>query len=199
MLTIDLLRHGALQGGVKYRGLLDDPLTLEGRQAMDEVWQRVQGDVTQIISSPLSRCAIPAQAWAENSGVPCLLEPQLQELHYGDWEGLTGLEIQAQYPGMLEEWRQNPDGMCPPHGEPMTDFSARIQLLFQQLLRQHQHGHILLVVHSGTMRLLLAHVLQAPIVSTRHLSMPYACWSRLKVVNDIVMLDFHAKQASHSL
>jgi len=55
MLTVDLLRHGALEGGIKYRGTVDDPLTFEGRQAMDQVWQQLAKDMDYIITSPLSR------------------------------------------------------------------------------------------------------------------------------------------------
>ena len=57
---MDLLRHGALEGGVKYRGSVDDPLTSEGRQQMNTVWSRLDGGIDLIISSPLCRCAEPA-------------------------------------------------------------------------------------------------------------------------------------------
>jgi len=194
MLTIDLLRHGALKGGIKYRGLQDDALTLEGRDAMDTVWQKIQQDVSLIISSPLTRCAQPALAWAKEKDITCILDSELQELHYGAWEGLTAAEIKVLNPGVLEKWRKNPEHMSPPQGESMDDFSKRIALFLQQLVRDHEQGHILLVAHSGTIRMLVAHALKAPIVSTRHLAMPYACWSRLQVEHNQLMLCFHGRQ-----
>ncbi|WP_038248729.1 histidine phosphatase family protein [Ghiorsea bivora] len=193
MLIIDLLRHGALQGGVKYRGALDEDLTQTGREAMDKVWQQLQGEVDTIICSPLSRCAEPALLWAEQADIPCVVEPAIQELSYGDWEGLTAAQIEHAYPGILQAWRQDPTPMTPPNGEPMLDFSKRIQVFLHHLIQEHKHGHVLLVAHSGSIRMLIAHALQAPIVSTRHLSMPYACWSRLKVDKGHVSLQFHAK------
>ncbi len=196
MLTIDLLRHGALVGGVKYRGALDDPLTCEGRLAMDDVWCQIKEDVTSVVYSPLSRCAEPAQAWAKEAGVSCVAEPAIQELSYGGWEGLTAEEIKQHYPQMLEKWRQDPTHMTPPQGEPMIDFSKRIRCFLQTLLAQHQPGHLLIVAHSGSIRMLIAHALQAPIVSTRHLSMPYACWSRLVVKEGQASLCFHAKDTA---
>ncbi|MDQ7001670.1 MAG: histidine phosphatase family protein [Ghiorsea sp.] len=193
MLTIDLLRHGELEGGVKYRGALDEALTQVGEEAMDKVWQCLQDEVGTIICSPLSRCAKPASLWAKQSGVPCVIEPAIQELSYGDWEGLTAQAIQDAYPGMLEAWRQDPTHMTPPHGEPMSDFSQRIHIFLHDLIQSHPKGHVLLVAHSGSIRMLIAHALQAPIKSTRHLSMPYACWSRLVVKNGQVSLQFHAR------
>ena len=193
MLTIDLLRHGALEGGVKYRGTLDEALTQAGRVAMDDVWQCLQGEVDTIICSPLSRCAEPALSWAEQAAIPCLIEPVIQELSYGDWEGLTAEGIESTYPGVLQAWRQDPTQMTPPNGESMLDFSKRIQVFLHHLIQEHKQGHVLLVAHSGSIRMLIAHALQAPIVSTRHLSMPYACWSRLIVNNGHVALQFHAR------
>ena len=196
MLIIDVLRHGALQGGVKYRGALDEALTQTGREAMDDVWQQLQHDVDTIMTSPLSRCAKPALSWAEQAGIPCVVEPAIQELSYGDWEGLTAEQIEQTYPGVLQAWRQDPTDMTPPNGESMLAFSQRIQSFLNTLVQQHQEGHILLVAHSGSIRMLIAHALQAPIVSTRHLSMPYACWSRLLVKEGHISLQFHAKSTS---
>jgi len=195
MLTIDLLRHGALQGGVKYRGSLDDPLTPQGREDMNQVWRQLQGKVTNIISSPLSRCAEPAQDWALQADIPCLLEPMVQELHYGEWEGLTAKEIEQQHPNMLQQWRSDPSLMTPPNGEPMASFSQRIQGFLQASIQQYDDGeHLLIVAHSGTVRMLLAHALHAPIISTRHLHMPYACWSRLYIKHGETSLAFHARE-----
>jgi len=194
MLTIDMLRHGALVGGVKYRGTQDDPLTPAGRTSMDRVWQQLHRDVSLIISSPLKRCAEPAQAWATQAGIPCLMEPALQELAYGEWEGKTAVEIQQAYPGMLETWRQTPTQMTPPGGESMRSFSRRVGQCLQRLVHHYCDEHILLVAHSGSIRMLIAHALKAPVVSTRHLSMPYACWSRLEARDSGLSLCFHARE-----
>ncbi|MDX8383884.1 MAG: histidine phosphatase family protein [Ghiorsea sp.] len=196
MLIIDLLRHGALEGGVKYRGSIDDPLTSQGREVMNQMWAKVEHDVTTIISSPLSRCAQPAQAWAKSAAIDCLLEPKIQELYYGDWEGKTAAEISQHKPELLKQWRTDPSSMTPPNGESMQVFSQRVQSFLQALIEQYDDEHVLVVAHSGTTRMLIAHALQAPIASTRHLHMPYACWSRLQVKDGHVSLLFHAKEVA---
>ncbi len=193
MLVVDFLRHGALEGGVKYRGTLDEALTTVGRVQMDKVWAQIKHEVTTIISSPLSRCALPAQDWASEANVSCVISNQVAELNYGNWEGLTSHDIEQKYPNMLQAWRENPTDMTPPNGESMQFFAERTLDFWQKLLESHDDEHLLVVAHSGSIRLLLAHVLAAPIQTTRHIAMPYACWSRIEIQDGQAQLVFHAK------
>jgi len=179
VLSVDLLRHGELVGGVRYRGTVDDPLTPHGRASMDRVWQRIAAEVDRIICSPLSRCAEPARAWAAARNIPYQLEPRLRELDYGAWEGLTAEQIRARWPGMLERWRHDPTGMCPPGGERPEALRARIVEWWQSVVARYDDARLLVIAHSGSLRMLLSIVLQAPIAATRRLPMPYACWSRI--------------------
>ena len=71
-MIVDLLRHGELEGGIKYRGTTDDPLTASGQQAMEQIWQQLRHDVDVIITSPLSRCRHPASEWASAAGLPVI-------------------------------------------------------------------------------------------------------------------------------
>jgi alpha-ribazole phosphatase/probable phosphoglycerate mutase len=193
MLTIDFLRHGELEGGIKYRGCLNDALTRQGRENMDKVWLQLRSKVHCIFSSPLSRCAKPAQAWAKEADIDICLDKRLQELSYGAWEGLTAAEIEQKFPGMLAAWRADPTHMIPPNGEPMQHFAARVYAFMDDLLQAQEDKHILIVAHSGSIRLMLTYLLAAPIQSTRHLAMPFACWSRACVKQGHASLVFHAK------
>jgi len=190
-MQVDLLRHGALEGGIKYRGTVDDPLTADGRAVMDRIWAKLAGDVDRIIASPLSRCAVPARDWAAQASVPLAIDPRLAEMRYGVWEGLTGDEIRARYPGMLERWRANPEGMCIPEAETVAELRARVAAFWAELCAGADDERILLVAHSGSLRMLIAEALGAPIITTRRLAMPYGCWSHIAVHQDQASLVFH--------
>lgn len=193
MLRIDFLRHGALEGGIKYRGCLDERLTSQGLISMCNIWEKMQSEITMIVSSPLLRCAEPALSWAAKVQVPYLEDDRIKELSYGSWEGLMAKEIQEMYPGQLEAWRKDPTQLCPPQGEPMLAFAARTLDFWQDLMKRYDNEHVLIVAHSGSIRLLLAHLMGAPIKSTRCLAMPYACWSRAEVDTNQAQLIFHNK------
>ena len=194
MLTIDLLRHGALEGGTRYRGRCDDPLTDAGRRRMDRVWEEISDQVEAIFCSPLRRCRLPAEAWAKERGIPLRVDARLEELHYGEWEGKTMAEIAVTHGAMLQQWRANPHGLTPPGGEPMDNFYQRLSDFWQDLCSTQTGTHLLVVGHSGVNRTLVAIALQTSLATSRKMEMPYGCWSRLTQRGDAVQLAFHNRQ-----
>jgi len=178
MFVADLLRHGALEGGVKYRGRIEENLTVDGRIQMNHVWENIHNDIDLIITSPRTRCALPAQHWADKKAIPCIVDSRIAEMHYGEWEGLRHDEIEARFPNMLAQWRKDPTGMRPPQGESPEALQARIVAFWQDACQSYRGKHALIVGHSGSMRLLISPILNQPISYTRHIAMPYACWSR---------------------
>ncbi|MDX8395202.1 MAG: histidine phosphatase family protein [Mariprofundaceae bacterium] len=179
-MIVDVLRHGALEGGEKYRGHTEEALTPEGRFDMQKVWQEICFSVDVIVSSPLSRCAEPAKEWAEEACIPHVIEPNIIEMYYGVWEGKTKQEIEAEFPGMLKQWRENPEGIHIPDAEMVEQLQQRIILFWEKLCSDYADKHVLIIAHSGSSRMLVSHVLAAPIVSTRRMSVPYAAWSRIE-------------------
>jgi len=142
----------------------------------------------------MSRCLQPATAWAEASGIECLVDPRVAEMHYGEWEGLTAEEIKERYPGVLEKWRADPESVSVPGGESIHQLQQRIARFWADLCEKYDGRHLLVVAHSGSVRMLIAHALNAPIVSTRHLQMPYACWSRVGHHDGSSQLLFHNRE-----
>ncbi len=190
MTVVDLLRHGELEGGVRYRGQTDDALTRRGRERMDRVWKHLAAGVEIIVSSPLSRCAAPAQDWAAFAGIPLRIEPRLAEMHYGAWEGLSREEIDQRYPGQLRRWRENPVGMRIPGAEDFEAFARRVTAGWEAIISDSRGMHVLVVAHSGSLRVILTRVLGAPLTATRRLVVPYASWSRVVIQNSLPMLEF---------
>ena len=52
-------------------------------------------------------------------------DPRLAELSYGEWEGFTWKEIEADHPNALSQWRADPHGFCPPGGESHFELRRR--------------------------------------------------------------------------
>ncbi|MBY4676049.1 histidine phosphatase family protein [Marinobacterium arenosum] len=177
---VDLLRHGQPEGGNRFRGSLDDPLSENG-------WQQMQasvGDYRQwdrVISSPLRRCQDFAATVAEQLEVPLCLHDDLRELHFGQWEGLTAAEIIARFPGQLEAFWQDPVSHCAPGGEGLREFRDRTWNAWQTLLEQHRGEHLLVICHGGVIRTILGRLLGMPLSAMLRMEVPYAGLSRVRI------------------
>ena len=154
-LYLDLLRHGETELGGGLRGSLDDALTANGwRQMRDAVVG--QGPWDRLISSPLQRCALFAQELGAQLDVPVTLEADLQELHFGAWEGQNTAELMKTSAEALGLFWTDPYSFTPPEGEPVSDFSARVLAAVERLHGAQAGERVLLITHGGVMKLLLA-------------------------------------------
>lgn len=176
---IDLLRHGQCEGGEIFRGSTDVALTNEGWAAMRSSlaglepapWQR-------IVSSPLQRCRRFAEALSDQWRLPITLEPDLREMHFGDWEGREYADIWDNDP-QLRLWGEDPERHTPPNGEPLADFAVRVLGASERLARTHSDEHLLIVTHGGVIRLLLTQAQGRPRSEMRQMSVPYAHFATL--------------------
>ena len=154
-LHLDLLRHGETELGGGLRGSLDDALTDTGwAQMRAAVLER--GPWDRLVSSPLQRCSRFAEELGTQLGLPVQLDKDLQELHFGTWEGqsaATLMETDAEALGLF--WA-DPYSFTPPEGERVEDFSTRVLAAVGRLHASYAGQRILLISHGGVMRLLLA-------------------------------------------
>lgn len=179
--VIDLLRHGEPEGGPRYRGQLDDPLSELGWQQMRDLLP-VNTPWQQIITSPLKRCSAFAEDLARQSGLPLAYEPGLREIDFGDWEGETAATLEQADKAAFYAFYDDPLNNTPPGAEPLADFQQRVLRAFDAIQQQYQQRHVLLVSHGGTIRIILAHVLNMPLDSIWRLSVPYASLSRIQII-----------------
>jgi len=154
-LRLDLLRHGETELGGGLRGSLDDALTEKG-------WAQLraavigQGPWDRLVSSPLQRCARFAEELGGQLGLPVQLEKDLQELHFGMWEGQNTADLMKTSAEALGLFWTDPYSFTPPEGEPVADFSTRVLAAVERLHATYAGERVLLITHGGVMKLLLA-------------------------------------------
>ena len=156
--TIDLLRHGEVEGDAVYRGSTDDPLTDIGWQQMVAALQgKNYWDL--IVTSPLQRCCEFAELVAEEDNIDLEVEKSFQEIDFGLWEGLSPDKILKQDADKLKAWWQSPTRVTPPEGEDFHVFQARILESLKQTIENNKGNKILLITHAGVIRVILMHAL----------------------------------------
>ncbi|MFV5360245.1 histidine phosphatase family protein [Acinetobacter oleivorans] len=164
---IDLLRHGESQYSHTLRGHLDDELTAKGWQQMQSTIEQVANQSWDvIISSSLKRCAYFAEQLAKTTQLPLLLNNDLKEMYFGDWEGVSTQQIYETSPELLANFWQKPSQYCPPRAETLMQFQTRVLKGFQELLVEMQNQnwqHGLVVTHGGVIKLLACLATQQPL------------------------------------
>ena len=153
--TLDLLRHGETELGGGLRGSLDDALTPVGWEQMRAAVQG-RGPWDRIVSSPLQRCALFAQELAGQLALPVTFDKNLQELHFGEWEGQSAAALMQTDEQALGLFWADPYSFTPPQGEPVLGFSQRVLAAVTRLQQAHAGERVLVVCHGGVMKLLLA-------------------------------------------
>ncbi len=177
---IDLLRHGETEGGARFRGSINDPLSELGWAQM---WAAVESEAgwDHIISSPLARCADFAHALAEQHSISVDLNERIKEMHFGAWEGRTAAQLMAIDPNALSRFWKNPLQHTPPQAEPLTAFEARVLSAWHNIVANHREEKILLISHGGVMRVILCHILQHPIQRLLEFEIGHAALRRVSI------------------
>lgn len=168
---LDMLRHGETELGGGLRGSLDDALTTLGWTQMRDAVTG-QGPWDRIVSSPLQRCALFARELSEQLDLPVSFDKDLQELHFGAWEGQSAAALMEADEQALGLFWADPYAFTPPDGEPVLEFSARVLSAVSRLQRDFAGQRVLVVCHGGVMKLLLAQargmpreqLLQVPVI-----------------------------------
>ena len=183
-ITLDLMRHGEPEGGIRYRGSIDDPLSPAGWQQMQHATDQAQASGTRwdaVVSSPMQRCRAFAARLCQARDLPLTVVPDLRELCFGELEGLTPTQAWEQYPELLQRLWDDPEGHTPPAGERFTEFSARVGSSLDRILQTPPGTHILMVVHGGVIRSALSHFIHISPRDSFRIDVPYAGMTRLKL------------------
>lgn len=144
-----LVRHGETDWNLEHRiqGSTDIPLNSTGRtQAVTTGALLARRNWDAVISSPLSRAAETGSIIAGAVGLP---DPTtvgaLVERNYGAAEGLTGEQIEAQFPG----------DMPVPGRETREHVVGRVLPALMEIAEAHPDQSVIVVSHGGVIRSVL--------------------------------------------
>ena len=139
---------------------MDPPLSAEGRRQAERVGARLAGRAFAAhYASDLKRAFETAELVGAAVGVSPAPMPALREIFLGEWEGLRTEEIAERYPAAWATWVEEPDWDVVPGGEGAINFDARVGMAFDDILRRHDHGDVLVVTHGGVIQVALGRTL----------------------------------------
>ena len=184
-----LVRHSeAGHEGVRYVGKTDAPLTHAGRRQAERLEKSIHRQApSRALSSPLRRCLETAEILLKNINLVLECDPELREVDFGRWEGLTFRDIAARDPRLVEQWALGEMDFCFPEGESLVDFWDRVGHVAQRL-REMPCECVLAVTHAGVIRYLLCHFLGFDAQSHLRFDIRPAALTRLHFQDDNAVL-----------
>jgi probable phosphoglycerate mutase len=188
-----VFRHGETVWNAEKRaqGVLDSPLTEAGREqarAMGRALARelraaghAPADVI-VRSSPLGRVRETLALAAEEAGLTHheeSFDDRLREMSWGDWDGLTGPEIEARWPGAMAARRLDRWTYEPPGGENYIMAVARAQAALDDIAALAMERPVAVFAHGAIGRVLRGLFLRAAEAEILDMDQPQDAFYRL--------------------
>jgi alpha-ribazole phosphatase len=163
--SLFLVRHGGVEG---YRpgvllGRTDAHLSRVGRAQAALVGRVIPlSEVGRFVTSPLARARETARLLLPDRTADIDVDPDLREIDFGRWEGLTYDEVSRSEPGLASAWSQFAPEFAFPEGENLQDFSKRIERAGHRLAGDDSRV-VVAFTHGGVIRSLICHFLGLPL------------------------------------
>ncbi|HEY8447160.1 MAG TPA: histidine phosphatase family protein [Thermomicrobiales bacterium] len=165
--TLYLVRHGRTQANHERRllGSTDAPLDTLGIQQAQRIAERLAAEIRAdvLLTSPLQRALMTAQAISERIGLEPRTIPGLAEMNFGDMEGLLFDELLARHPELAKRALDASSGdFAWPNGESLLGFHQRVRSTFASILTEYASHSAVVVTHGGVLGSLLSQLEARP-------------------------------------
>ncbi|NWF68402.1 MAG: histidine phosphatase family protein [Chloroflexi bacterium] len=173
MTRIILTRHGQTDWNryERFRGRADIPLNETGIVQAEAVQRRIKsgGQLAAIYTSPMSRSVKTAEIIAAAFDLVVQPVDALNDIHYGEWQGLTADEVRRHWSDALDTWYRAPHLARIPGGETLHNVLARTANALCDITQKHPSEDVVIVGHDCVNRILLLFMLGLPLSRYWHL------------------------------
>jgi broad specificity phosphatase PhoE len=172
MVKIISLRHAETNAKAKEitLGRVDWPLNEEGIKSTkslinSKILNKYKIDL--IICSPLERAIQTAQIISDAMNISVIVDARIIERNYGEMSGLTWEQFEKEYPQLAKtNTKVYQDNL--PEGETIKEVENRVEDFIKQLKPRYNGKTILLVSHTGVIRILKRMLSQKTLEDSRN-------------------------------
>lgn len=158
-----LVRHGNTRANSAERfwGHTDVALSNDGVKQAEELRHRLASEkIDFAYASDLCRASLTAKIIAHPHRLEVVICTELHEVNFGKVEGLNFKEISQQYPALATSWSTRDMNFRFPDGESIGDLNHRVSQFLPRLEKHAPEDTLLIVAHSGVLRLLICQLLE---------------------------------------
>lgn len=180
-----LIRHGEVEeryhkvfGGSRIDMALS-PLGLRQAEAAAK-WLR-DTPLDAIYASPMQRVRQTLSPTATSREMEPAVLDGLREVDFGDWTGNRWDEVQSIFGVSAFDWLEIIENDGIPNGEPVSQIKQRVGECTQRILEAHPHQRVAVFCHGGIIRVMLALLLEMPLMRMAHFNIEYGSISVVEV------------------
>jgi phosphoserine phosphatase len=166
MVQIVLIRPGSTDYDDQRRiqGTLDIPLNEQGTQEVQRLIDAIRPlGIATIYCGPCQSAWQTASAIAEALGAKLKKLDPLKNIDHGLWQGMLIEDVKRKQPKVYRQLQEQPEIICPPEGEMLSQAQERVQTALAKVLKKHKDGTIGLVVPEPLASVVLGYLSQSEI------------------------------------
>ncbi|MEO7298855.1 MAG: histidine phosphatase family protein [Verrucomicrobiota bacterium] len=183
-----LLRHGEVESRYHrvFGGRIDMNLSPQGElQAAALADYLKNKPMDAIYCSPMKRAQQTlAPLLKSHPHIEPKILPNLSEVHFGDWTGLTWQEVHDKYQVSAFQWLEMLEQATLPNGECSRTFRERIEPCLQTILAEQVEKNVAIVCHGGVIRMILSILLKLPLPKMASFEIEYASVTQIHFTPD---------------
>ena len=165
-----LIRHGQTIANAEglWQGHSDGQLDQTGRDQAALLAKTIPA-LDVLYASPLARAADTADAIADVQAIEVLLDPNLKEIGFGAWEGLSPAQIAEAFPDEYRSFRSGVDLPRGGNGETFAGVRRRMSNALGSIVGANPGRTVGVVSHGGATRAYVTEILGIPSERRRHI------------------------------
>lgn len=161
---IIFVRHGQTDFNKQrlYFGHLDPKLNETGISQLKntkKLLHKLEKNISKVYSSDLKRCVESMKLLEIDAEVEKILTEDLREMNFGVLEGKTFEEAKEEFPGFVENLKNNWKKLRFDGSESVEDLYFRVSDKLSKIAEENKGEKILVVAHAGVIQSLLSYYL----------------------------------------
>lgn len=139
MSDVVLIRPGCTDFDDQNRilGDLDLPMNVRGLGQVDDVIDELRDANFKVIyCDPTEPARSTAGSIGEKLGIRVKERDELRNVDHGLWQGLQVEDIKRKFPKAYKQWKDAPETICPPEGEPFPEALERVRKVLKKPLKK---------------------------------------------------------------
>jgi len=180
-----LIRHAEVEAGYQgvFGGRIDMDLSPRGHdQAITMARYLHAKPLSAIYASPMKRVQQTLAPLLLNGAPKPVILPDLREVDFGDWTGLSWDQVQAKFGVSAFSWLDHLECGGIANAECGETFRERVEPCLERILADHAGEPVAIFCHGGVIRMVLSILLRWPLSSMAMFEIEYASLTQVALL-----------------